>query len=116
MSTPGGPAQLGRDGEEAVADWYVAHGYTVLARNWRRREGEIDLIVGRSGRVVFCEVKARRSVAFGQPAEAVTRQKQLRIRRVAAQWLETASPRPRAVRFDVASVLGGEVEVIEGAF
>jgi putative endonuclease len=88
-----------------------------VARNWRCRDGELDLIV-RQGRVfVFCEVKARTTDAFGVPAEAVTRTKQARIRRLAARWLEEDAPvRPREIRFDVAAILGGQLEVLEGAF
>ncbi len=66
---------------------------------------------------MFCEVKARTTDAFGIPAEAVTRQKRARIRRLAARWLEEDAPlRPREIRFDVAAILGGELEIIEGAF
>jgi putative endonuclease len=108
---------LGISGEDAVAAWYEARGYEVLARNWRCREGELDLIV-RDGRLfVFCEVKTRTTDAFGLPQEAVTRTKQQRLRRLAARWLEDDAPlRPREIRFDVAAVLGGQIEVLEGAF
>jgi putative endonuclease len=108
---------LGRRGEEAAAAWYETNGYEVVARNWRCRDGELDLIV-RLGRLfVFCEVKSRTTTLFGEPVEAVTRDKQMRIRRLAARWLDSDAPlRPRAIRFDVAAVLGGEVEVIQGAF
>ena len=109
---------LGARGEDAAAAWYAAKGYEVVARNWRCREGELDLIV-RSGRTyVFCEVKTRTSAAFGAPVEAVTRDKQMRIRRLAARWLEDGAPGPaKDIRFDVASVLGPrDVEVVEGAF
>ena len=64
---------------------------------------------------MFCEVKSRRSNRFGTAAEAVDRRKQTRIRSLAAQWLEATGRRGR-VRFDVATVTGIEVEVIEGAF
>ena len=51
------------------------------------------------------------------PAEAVTTQKRARIRRLAARWLEEDAPlRPREIRFDVAAILAGELEIIEGAF
>jgi putative endonuclease len=109
--------QLGQAGEAAVADWYVANGYRILARNWRCRDGELDLIVVRSRVVVFCEVKSRSSEAFGAPVEAVTPVKQRRIRRLAAQWLQGQTEvRPGAVRFDVAAVLRGQVEILEAAF
>ncbi len=107
---------LGASGEDQVASWYVARGYEVVVRNWRCRDGELDLIV-RDGRMfVFCEVKTRTTDAFGAPVEAVTRAKQERLRRLAARWLTEAPLRPREIRFDVASVMGNEIEVFEGAF
>lgn len=109
--------QLGQRGEAAAAEWYLAHGYQVLARNWRCRDGELDLIVSHGRQFVFCEVKTRSSDLFGTPEEVVTRDKQMRIRRLAARWLEDAAPiRPRAIRFDVASVRDGQVDVLQGAF
>jgi putative endonuclease len=107
---------LGASGERLAAAWYEANGYEVVARNWRCRAGELDLVVRRRRELVFCEVKTRSSGAFGTPAEAVTRTKQQRLRRLAAAYLESAPFRPRAIRFDVAAVTRGRVEVIEGAF
>ncbi len=107
---------LGGSGEDAVAAWYEARGFEVVARNWRCRDGELDLVVREGRRYVFCEVKTRTTDAFGVPAEAVTRDKQMRLRRLAARWLMDAPNRPREIRFDVASVLAGEIEVLEGAF
>jgi putative endonuclease len=109
--------RLGADGEAMAEAWYRAQGYEVLARNWRCREGEIDLIVARKRLVVVCEVKTRTSDAFGVPAEAITATKRQRLRRLAAAWLEGDAPfRPREIRFDVACILGGDLDVIEGAF
>jgi putative endonuclease len=89
----------------------------VVARNWRCRDGELDLVLRRGRMFVFCEVKSRTTDAFGLPAEAVTGQKRARIRRLAARWIEEDAPmRPREIRFDVAAILGGELEIIEGAF
>ena len=112
-----GGIALGAHGERLAASWYAARGYEVIARNWTCREGELDLVV-RNGRMyVFCEVKTRATDAFGVPAEAVNSDKQMRLRRLAARWLEDDAPvRAREIRFDVASVLGGEIEVLEGAF
>ena len=110
------PRRLGADGEDVVARWYQDRGYTVLARNWRCRAGEIDLVLARRREVVVCEVKTRTNDRFGTPFEAVGRAKQLRLRRLAAQWLQEAAPfRPDSVRFDVAGVVGRRVRVIEGA-
>ncbi|HUQ38911.1 MAG TPA: YraN family protein [Acidimicrobiales bacterium] len=109
---------LGADGEATVARWYEARGYAVVARNWRCRQGELDLVLQREGEVVFCEVKTRSSTRFGTPAEAVTVDKRRRLRRLAAAWLAEApvAGRGRALRFDVASVMGTTVDVIEAAF
>jgi putative endonuclease len=108
---------LGAHGEAIVAQWYMERGYAVLARNWRTRTGELDLVVGSGVLVVFCEVKARTTNDFGSGMEAVGIAKQHRLRRLAAEWLAQASLGPRQVRFDVASVLRGvAVEVVEAAF
>ena len=112
-----GRREVGEAGEASAAVRYESEGYSVVARNWRCREGEIDLILARGRVYVFCEVKTRRTDTFGPAAEAVTRQKQMRIRRLAARWLEEDAPaRPRSIRFDVACVDGGQIEIIEGAF
>ncbi len=108
--------ELGEWGEGRVAAWYEANGYTVVDRNWRCRQGELDLVARRGRVVVFCEVKTRSSTAFGAPVEAVTRTKQARLRVLAARWLENSDVVAREIRFDVASVLDGQVEVLEGAF
>jgi putative endonuclease len=108
--------RLGITGEDLAAAWYGEQGYEVLDRNWRTRSGEIDLVVRRGRTTVFCEVKTRSSLAFGSPLEAVTHTKRQRLRRLAAQWIEASPTRPGEVRFDVAAVLDGELEVVEGAF
>ncbi len=107
---------LGAKGEALAARWYTDNGYEVVARNWRCREGEIDLIVRRRRTIVFCEVKTRTSDAFGLPAEAVTRAKRERLRHLAAKWLDESPVKPVGIRFDVAAVLDGHLEIIEGAF
>jgi putative endonuclease len=116
MAGLAGRQELAAHGEEVVAGWYRSSGYEVLARNWRCPQGELDLVLRRGDLIVFCEVKTRSSTAFGAPVEAVTRAKQARLRRVAGRYLEDGSEHAGLVRFDVASVLGGAVEVVEGAF
>lgn len=107
---------LGAGGEDLSAAWYEAQGYQVMARNWRCPEGELDLVLSQGATVVFCEVKTRSSLAFGSPLEAVTPVKQRRIRRLATAWLRQSGSHYCDVRFDVAAVLHGEVDVVQGAF
>ena len=107
---------LGDAGERIAARHYEASGYDVVDRNWRCREGELDLVLRRGRRLVFCEVKTRSSTAFGAPAEAVTRAKQTRLRHLAAKWIDESGIRPVEIRFDVVSVLAGELSVLPGAF
>lgn len=98
-----------------MARGYEARGYEVLSRNWRCADGELDLVLGRDDEIVFCEVKTRTSSRFGTPGEAVGRAKRRRIRGLAVAWLE-ANGRSGRLRFDVASVLAGRVDLIENAF
>ena len=69
---------------------------------------------------MFCEVKSRTNDRFGLPVEAVTPAKQARIRRLAARWLrehpDSTAGRRSELRFDVATVLGDRLDVLEGAF
>lgn len=113
--------ELGAQGEELAAEWYRAAGYAVVDRNWRCPQGEIDLVARRGSILVICEVKTRRTAAFGSPAEAVTSQKQARLRRLAGHWLRAhrsvvAGAGVRNVRFDLAAVVGGRVSVLEDAW
>ncbi|HEY0871279.1 MAG TPA: YraN family protein [Acidothermaceae bacterium] len=107
-------AALGRYGEIVAADHLVASGMTVLARNWRCREGEVDIVALDGDVLVMCEVKTRRGVGFGTPLDAVTPVKAARLRRLALRWLAeqragvvegTVVARYAEIRFDVISVL-----------
>ncbi|MGH9171467.1 MAG: YraN family protein [Acidimicrobiales bacterium] len=113
---PTGRQALGSHGEALAARWYEARGYDVVARNWRIRDAELDLVMRRGGLLVFCEVKTRRDDRFGTAAEAVTPAKQRRVRRAAVAYLGASSERPKQLRFDVACVVGRQVDVIESAF
>ena len=111
---------LGIEGEAVAAAWYERRGFAVLARNWRCRSGEIDLVVAAPGLLVVCEVKTRSSNRYGSGAEAVDERKQRRIRAVAVQYLQQSPARGARLRFDVAVVTPGPhgygVEVVEAAF
>ncbi|MFI7600744.1 YraN family protein [Actinoplanes sp. NPDC049681] len=95
---------VGQYGERLAERHLSDQGLITLARNWRCTDGEIDLILRDGDDVVFCEVKTRRSATFGTPAEAISRTKVQRLRRLAARWLAESTLRPREVRFDVVAV------------
>lgn len=108
---------LGSSGEAAAARWYESAGYEVLERNWRCREGEIDLIARNADTLIFCEVKTRANAVFGSPVEAVGWAKQSRLRRLAVAYLASRSGSfMPLLRFDIAAVVGGRVQVYEDAF
>ena len=107
---------LGAHGERLAVRMLEELGWQILDRNWRCREGEIDLVLRKNRTIVFCEVKARASTAFGSPAEAVTHAKRTKVRRAAARYLEDPPVRAARIRFDVAAILAGELVVYEGAF
>ena len=114
-------ASTGRTGEAAAERQYVARGFRVLARNWRCRVGELDLVLERGHLLVFCEVKTRTSVRFGGGWQAVDARKQAKLRDVGEAFLLASRLRPRSVRFDVASVQlaragATRVHVFEDAF
>ena len=106
---------LGEWGEAKVARHYEAAGYAVADRNWRVKGGELDLVLTRGDEIVFCEVKTRSSGRFGHGLEAVGERKQQFLRRTAMTWLDVHDRRGR-LRFDVAAVTAGRVEVLEAAF
>ena len=108
--------QLGDHGEALARAAYERAGYRVLAQNWFGAAGELDLLVAHRDTLVVCEVKTRTSDKWGLPAEAVDWRKQRRVRRLAAEFLRSAERRYATVRFDVASVIGDDVRIIENAF
>jgi len=112
---PGHNQRLGAIGEELAASWYRRRGYRIVDRNWRTRNGELDLIVARPRELVICEVKTRTSRRYGHPLEAVNATKQARIRRLALAYVAATGARGR-LRFDIACVEQGEVEVWQAAF
>ncbi|HPF59694.1 MAG TPA: YraN family protein [Candidatus Competibacteraceae bacterium] len=105
--------------EDLALRYLETQGMTLITRNFRCRAGELDLIMRDGGHLVFVEVRSRRHVRYGTPAESVTRTKQQRLLRAAAFYLQ----RQRLdlpCRFDVVAVLqpGGEpqIEWIQDAF
>ena len=116
----------GKWAEDLVSRWYEQQGYVIVARNWRCKRGELDVVACKNGVLVVCEVKARASNAFGTPAEAVTLAKQLKVRRATADFRTSMRESndeiaslvniARTVQFDVACVLGTQLEMLEDIF
>ncbi len=106
----------GKRYESLAADYLQGQGLTIMERNYQDRTGEIDLI-GRDGTfLVFVEVKYRRDMRSGDPAEAVTPRKQQHIRRTAQYYLYSHRCGDVPCRFDVVSILGEEIRWIRDAF
>lgn len=107
-------------GEDAALRVYEARGYALVARNWRCPLGELDLVLVRRGTLVVCEVKSRSGPAFGGGYEAVTWSKRRKLRQLAEAFLQGGGAPFKQVRFDVASVWLGDVdvdvEIFEDAF
>lgn len=109
--------QTGAAYEEQAAKWLEEHGCRILERNYRCRQGEIDLIAEDGAYLVFVEVKYRKSGQAGHPAEAVDIRKQRKIARTALYYCyEHRVPETRGCRFDVISILGDQIEHIINAF
>lgn len=107
---------LGKKGEKLVADYLKKQGCKILEKNYRTPFGEADIIVEDGEEIAFVEVKTRTSDSYGQPSEAVGKDKQRRYRRIAeCFWLQTGKE-PNA-RFDVVEVWAdGRIEHIKNAF
>jgi putative endonuclease len=98
-------SDLGMHGERIAAAYLTDAGLRVLDRNWRCREGELDIVAREGDALVFCEVKTRRGTGFGHPVDAVTVVKQRRLRTLAQRWLAAHDEHARDLRFDVVGVL-----------
>ena len=103
--------------ERRARNHYVLRGYRVLGTNVWVAGYELDLVVRRGRRIVFCEVKEKTGTRYGDPAEMVTPEKQRRIRHAAEAWL-AARPELRdlRVRFDVIAVDARGLRRIAEAF
>ena len=111
--TPPSTSARGRAAERRVAWYYRLRGYRILARNVRAGGVELDLIVRRGRRLVFCEVKLKEGPRFGDPLEAVDDWKRERLRRGAQAWL-LANPSLSDLRvtFEFAAVRPGGIELV----
>ena len=107
----------GKRAEQRAAWWYRVRGYRILATNAWVAGYELDIVVRRGRRLIFCEVKEKLGERFGDPLEMVDEEKQRRLRLAADAWLarhpETAGLK---VSFDVMAVRRGQLERVAEAF
>ena len=97
---------FGKTGEDRAVDELERRGYAVLARRYRTKHGEIDIVARDGETTVFVEVKARATAEFGTAAEAVTRRKQLKLASMARDYLARNDLSNVPCRFDVVAIDG----------
>lgn len=107
--------RLGRAGEAAAARYLETLGYRIVARNHRGPSGEIDIVAVEGAMLVFVEVKARSTAAFGSALGAVDAQKRRRLRAAAEDFLQFHAPHMKA-RFDVLAIDGSRMRLYRAAF
>ncbi|GAA0959093.1 YraN family protein [Frigoribacterium faeni] len=96
--------ELGQHGEDVAAEWLEAQGMRVVGRNWRCREGEIDVIALDGDEAVVIEVKTRSGTGYGHALESVTATKLARLRRLAGAWRHEHPGVGRGLRIDVVAI------------
>ncbi|WP_136611342.1 YraN family protein [Sinomonas albida] len=102
--------RLGQRGERLAEDYLRAAGAVILDRNWRCKEGELDLVALDGGVLVAVEVKTRSSWAYGHPFEAVDAAKLGRVARLASSWAREHPVAHLGRRVDVIAVTGAQLE------
>ncbi len=111
---------LGKTGEETAVSLLKENGYKILARNFKTKIGEIDIIARDKDTISFVEVKTRHSDKFGLPQEAISSSKQRQISKAALAYLKDNNLLNKKARFDVISVIlsGDEpkIDLIKNAF
>lgn len=106
--------ELGKRGEDAACRYLEHQGLSILARNWRCDEGELDVIATDGTRLVVVEVKCRSGTTRGTPLEAVTPEQLERVRKAALRWLSAHRVGRVEIRFDVIAIEwppGGKVRL-----
>ena len=101
---------IGQRGEDIAASYLQKLGWQIVERNWRfKKVGEVDIIAvepsSAQGTLVFCEVKAKSGTGYGEPLEAITQAKLIRLHRLACMWMATHEMGYDRVRIDAIGVL-----------
>ena len=113
--------EIGALGEKIAAEYLTGLGYVIRERNFRSREGEIDIIAEKDDFLVFVEVRTRRSLSFGTPEESVTAQKKERLIALTQAYMQDREDLPSSWRIDVMALELGpkgqisRLELIENA-
>src|SRR5664279_4791931 len=111
---------LGKTGEDLACEELERRGYAILARRYRRRGGELDIIARHGETMVFVEVKTREGKEFGDGGEAITPLKRRRMTQIAMDYMARQHLVDGPCRFDVVSILFDEgrvsIELFENAF
>lgn len=97
--------EFGKMGEDIAANYLTKNNYKIIERNFRCKQGEIDIIAKDKKEIVFIEVKTRTSNSFGKPSEAVNKIKQKHMYRAAKYFLYKTNLLEEVIRFDVIEVL-----------
>jgi putative endonuclease len=102
----------GNTGEEMAAAYLVTKGFRIIARNWRFRHWEADIIASRNGFLHFIEVKTRHSLRYGKPEESITREKMSNLKNIAEEY-QYQHPEWKYIQFDVIAITLVNEEVKE---
>lgn len=106
----------GNDGEERAAAYLLRAGMRIVARNWKSKFGELDIVARDRGTLVFVEVRSRGDGFHGNAVEMVNIHKQRKVTRVAWSYIATMRPRFVTARFDVIGITGDELVHIRDAW
>jgi putative endonuclease len=106
----------GRKGERIACRFLLKQGFDILARRYRNRSGELDIVAFEKDTLVFIEVKTRGRKDFGEPWEFVDWRKQQILRRTAEQFIAAYDLGQYAYRFDIVSVLEDKAKLLRNAF
>jgi putative endonuclease len=113
--------QFGDIGEKIASNFLCINGYKIIEKNYRCRDGEIDIVARQRDTIVFIEVKTRKNLLYGTPEEAITPSKMMKLKAVAEQYEQTHENLPPDWRIDVVAIeINGagkisRIELIENA-
>ncbi len=114
------PQRFGKRAEDLAARHLKRRGYKIIARNYRTKAGEIDIIAREGRTLVFIEVKGRQSMRYGSAKAAVTARKQHQVSKVALWYLKESGQMDAKARFDVVAVTRQDgddrIEIVRNAF